>query len=98
MIDHDLSGDLSEYVYGKFCDTWETFRLGSASFRLAHLEEARELGYADEDFTILIRRESDGAFFEVELEATVRPVPTEAEREALAQRLAGQMVLPGVAQ
>jgi hypothetical protein len=77
----DLNADLSEYVYLKFCDTFGTFALGSERFRLASLEEGRELGYGDYDPVLLIRRESDGAFFEAEIEATARPV---------------QQVLPGV--
>lgn len=99
MIDHDLSGDLSERCYDEFCGTFGIFGLGADKFRLAYEEEYEENGYDDEPGgPLLIRRESDGAFFEVELEATVRPAPSEAEREALAQRLAGQMELPEVAQ
>lgn len=93
----ELSDYLSERVYDKFCETWGSFTLGGESFCLASLEEAVELGRAD-DPEILIRRESDGAFFEVDLEATARPVAvlTEAQRETRALEPAGQQVLPGV--
>ncbi len=75
MTNLELSLDLAAYLSGKLSGTFGDFSLGeSGIFRMASLEEARELGYGDEDETILIRRESDGAFFEAEADAMVRPV------------------------
>lgn len=73
MIDHDLSGHLSQYVAGKLSDTWGAFDLGGERFRMGTLDEARSLGWSDEDPQLLIRRESDGALFEVEVEVTAQP-------------------------
>lgn len=75
VTDSGLSGHLGQHLAILFCGNWGVFRLGGEVFRLAWLDEARSLGYADDDGTILIRRESDGAYFEADIEAAVRAVP-----------------------
>jgi hypothetical protein len=67
-------------------------RLNGGSFRPLYAEEAEELGYDDDDAAILLRRESDGKVFEVDVDVSVTPVPTGAERA----EAAGQLPLPGV--
>ena len=72
MTDHDLSGYLSQHVIDELHNT-SSFSLGAERFRMAYAEEAAGLGWDEDDPALLIRRESDGALFEVELEATVTP-------------------------
>lgn len=89
---HAIEGDLctafAEYVW----DRPYALTLGGGKFRSLYAEEAEELGYGEDDATVLLRRESDGKVFEVDIDVTVRPVPTPAERA----ESAGQLPLPGV--
>lgn len=86
-VEADLAAALCEYV----TDRPYPLSLGGGKFRPLYLEEAEELGCRDDE-VILIRRESDGAVFEVDVDVTVRPVPAEAERAEAAGQLA---LLPG---
>ncbi len=70
---YDLSGHLSEYVCDQLANTWGTFDLGGEQFRMGSSEDAEGLGWDDDDRELLIRRESDGALFEVTLDAKVTP-------------------------
>jgi hypothetical protein len=66
-----LSGDIGQYLFDEFCSEMG-FRFGGEKYRLAYDEEATDLGYPDDPYSLIVRRERDGEFFEVELEATVR--------------------------
>lgn len=58
-------------------------RANHTELRGAYSEEARALGYDDDDPELILVRESDGVFFEVELDATVRRLePPAAATEA----------------
>lgn len=87
-----IGGFLAEWLSLKIIEHYGPIPVGGADFKALDLEESRELGYDDDDPVILIRRESDGVVFEVEIEPVVRRVPTEAE----AAEGAGQLSLPGV--
>ena len=90
-----IEGHLSEWLASKISDYFGSIPLGGDDFTPVCLEDGRELGYADDDPAILLRRRSDGAVFEVEIDPTVRRVgfipPESAQAEA-----AGQIPLPGV--
>ena len=87
-IEGDLCTALAEYVW----DRPYALTLGGGKFRSLYAEEARELGYGEDDAAVLLRRESDGQVFEVDIDVSVRPVPTAAERA----EAAGQLPLPEV--
>lgn len=87
-----LSSVFSQHVYDWFVGEWD-IRIDGDEFELADYEDLEALGYAGDDETVIVQRKSDGKFFEVALEADVRPAMTEAERA----EAAGQLVLPGVA-
>jgi hypothetical protein len=86
-----IEGDLGEWLTQKIWDE-SRLHLGAAQFRPLYSEEAEELGYDDDDPEVLLRRESDGAVFEADIEVTVRLVPAEGERA----EAKGQLPLPGV--
>lgn len=68
-----LEGELGEWLNVKVNDEPGTLLLGSAgAFRTLTIEEARVLGYDDDDPVILLRRKSDGKVFEADIEVTVR--------------------------
>ena len=81
-----LSGDFGQYIFDEFCNAMWPQWIGGEKFRLAYEEEAKELGYGDDPGVLVVRRESDGACFEVELEATIRPIPTAEERAENAKK------------
>lgn len=87
-----IEGFLAEWFGSQIIEHHGSIPVGGDYFKALYLEEAAELGYGKDDTTILIRRESDGAVFEVEVEPVVRRVPTKAE----AAEDAGQLPLPGV--
>lgn len=89
---HAIEGDLWDFLAQRVWDHFGLLSLGGADFRALYAEEARELGYDDDDAAVLLRRESDGAVFEIDIEVTARAVPTEAERA----EQAGQLRLPEV--
>jgi hypothetical protein len=66
---------LTEWLAGKITD--ESRLWISDDFTPLCIEEARVLGYADDDPVILLRRKSDGVIFEVEIEAAVRRAGTQ---------------------
>jgi len=72
---------LGEWLTDEMTMSVRTLRLGPAgTFRMAYMEEAEAIGYDGNDQTILIRRESDGQLFEVEIEVmTRRATPKEAK-------------------
>ena len=58
-----------------------------AELRSAYLEEARALGYEEDAPELILVRDSDGAFFEADVDVTVRRLEspaaaTEARQEA----------------
>ena len=70
-----LAGQISQYLFEEWCSSIGDFRFGGQKYRVAYDEDYEELGYGDDpDNPLLIRRESDGTWFEVELEANVHPV------------------------
>ena len=90
-----IEGRLSEWLATKINDEYLSMNLGGEDFRPLCLEDGRELGYGDDDPVILLRRKSDGAVFEVEIEPTVRRVgfiPLKSEQTAAA----GQLPPPAV--
>lgn len=90
-----LSGDLSEWLCQKVWDEHRSVTLGSDDFEVVGCEEVP--GYEDEEDAVLLRRKSDGAVFEADIEADVRPAltPEQRERNRLrAAELTGQLSLP----
>lgn len=76
---------ICEEIWGHCCP----LHLDGQDFRPASDEEFADLGYPeDENTVLLLRRESDGAFFEVELDADVRRMRP-GDYEARLKRLAG---------
>jgi hypothetical protein len=85
-----LEGEFGRWLYEHLWNEWDRLHLGGAEFRCAYDEEYDELGYHRwseigknvetgepvmvEDQTTLIRRESDGAFFEVDIEVSLSRV------------------------
>ena len=98
-----LEGDLGLHLYEHLWGEWSPLHLDGADFRCAYEEEHEELGYHKmfelgkntetgepvmvNDETTLIRRESDGAFFEVDIEVTLKRV--EPKHEQLELPVAG---------
>jgi len=66
-IESDLHERLSMAIWDE-----SRLHLGTAMFRPLYAEECEELGYSDEDGAILLRRKSDGAVFEIDLDVTAR--------------------------
>lgn len=70
-----LAGHVAEWACEEIWSTAGPVWLDGQKFRAACSEELRELGYPEDDSTTLVlRRESDGAYFEVEFEPAVRRV------------------------
>ena len=89
-----LSGDVSQHIFDVWCGDFGDLRFGGEKFRRADDEDIERLGLdTDDPYLLIIIRESDGKGFEVELEASVYEVKSMAQREADAQRLAGQTAL-----
>lgn len=76
-----LAGDICQYLFDEWCGDFDDLRFGGKKYRRAGMEDAEELGFEDDDTTLLIIRESDGKVFEVELEANVYELPSKEERE-----------------
>jgi hypothetical protein len=88
-------GDIGEWLTEQLVSSWDPLRFGGHDYRVAYQEEADELGYGGYyqlgtntetgepvmvlDETLLIRRESDGQFFEVDIEVSTRPARTSGE-------------------
>jgi hypothetical protein len=83
-----LAGEVSQWLFDEWCAEFGDLRLGGEKYRRAGLEDAEELGYGDDNTTLLIIRESDGKVFEVELEANVYEVPSKEERDKRAAEAA----------
>ena len=73
-----IEGHLAERLALHISEHYGPISAGSDEFRPLFLEEAKALGYDDDDPVVLIRRESDGVVFEVGVDVTARRVPTEA--------------------
>lgn len=70
-----LSGDISQYLFDEWCQSYGDFTFGGQKYRAACDEEFEALGYGSDDVsTLVVIRESDGKAFEVELEANVYPL------------------------
>lgn len=84
-----IAGEISAHLYEQWCEELgDTMDFAGGKYYLGYAEDAVELGYPDDDDPygpLVIRRESDGKWFEVEIEATVRPVPSAEERERQAE-------------
>lgn len=80
-----LGALISQYLYDEFCGEWD-FDFGGQKYELVGDEDYAALGYTfdpeDPCGQLVIRRMSDGKCFEVDLEATVRPVPARAQGAA----------------
>lgn len=87
-----IEGFLGEWLDSQIIEHYGSLSVGGDDFKALYLEEAQALGYKDDDPTILIRRESDGIVFEVEIDVTVRRAPAKSEQA----EAAGQLPLPGV--
>jgi|SRR5579864_123077 len=77
----DLGLFLCEYVWGQV----NTLDLGGQEFGVVGCGEVP--GYEDEDMAVLLRRLSDGKFFEADIDVTIRPALTPEERAERAGRL-----------
>ena len=89
-----MDGDLSEWLAQKIFEEYGTITLAGKDFEPARCDEVP--GYEDDNTAVLLRRKSDGQVFEAEIDVTVRPVLTPAQRETRLLELSGQMRLPGV--
>lgn len=67
VIESDLHEELSRHIWD---DSYLYIR--GVRFRPVYAEEAEELGYSEDDSVILLRRGSDGAVFEIEIDVTAR--------------------------
>jgi hypothetical protein len=76
-----LAGDICQYLFDEWCGDFSDLQFGGEKYQRAGMEDAQELGFEDDDTTLLIIRESDGKVFEIELEANVYEVPSKEERE-----------------
>lgn len=76
-----IEGFLAEWLAGKIADASCVPVMGDDLVPL-WLEEARVLGYADDDPVVLLRRKSDGVVFEVEIDPVVRRAPSGAPVKA----------------
>lgn len=74
-----IEGDLGEWLCQKIWDSFGTLRLGGSNFRPLDSEECEELGNDDDDPAVLLRRESDGQVFEVDIDVTARKVSAPAK-------------------
>lgn len=68
----DLAGHVSGYLADILAGRLGVFRLGGEAFRAGSLEDAESLGWDADDPVLLIRRESDGALFEVTVDVDAR--------------------------
>jgi hypothetical protein len=66
-----IAGDLHEWLSNEIHTSPGDLYLGEGEFTSLAPEEAPELGYEDDAPVILLRRESDGRVFAVEIEVTV---------------------------
>jgi hypothetical protein len=71
-----IEGFLAEWLTVKITDE-SMFWVGGDDFAALYAEEARVLGYDDDDPVILLRRKSDGIIFEVEIWPAVRRAGTQ---------------------
>ena len=91
QIDGDLGLHLCEHLW----DSFDTLHLGGQDFEVVGGEDVP--GYEDDDgMAVLLRRKSDGQVFEADIDVTIQPVLTPAEKEARIAQLRGQLTLPGV--
>jgi hypothetical protein len=86
---HALGTDVGDWLFDHLCGEWD-FRFGGERWELLGDGALQALGYeADENGCVrdvlVLRRERDGACFEIALEAFAQPVPA---REVLAARAA----------
>lgn len=86
LIEADLASALLDHV----ADLPYAITLGGEKFRAAYPGDVPGFKFGDD--VVLLRREPDGKVFEVDIDVSVRPVPTEAERA----EAAGQLPLPEV--
>jgi hypothetical protein len=77
-----LAGAIHQHIYDELVKGLHPIRVGSDTLRMAYAEEAEPFGYDDDDPEIILRRESDGAFFEMDLEVIVRRLETPAAAAA----------------
>jgi hypothetical protein len=89
-----VEGDLGLLLCEHIWDKCNPLRLGGQEFKVVGCDEVP--GYEDENMAVLLRRMSDGKVFEADIDVTVQPVLTPAQREARIARLRGQLTLPGV--
>lgn len=66
-----LAGDVSQHVYDEIVNS-PGFYFRGEKFRVIYLEEARAMGLPDDDESLILRRDSDGKLFEVDIEASAR--------------------------
>jgi hypothetical protein len=84
----ELAAQVAEHMFDEFCSVYGTLSLGGRKYALAGDEEAAELGYDDDPCRpVVLRRESDGAYFEVALSAHVVALPAPAARREAAAKL-----------
>ncbi len=88
QVEGDLSLMLCEHIWGK----WDPLQLGGHEFEVVGCEDVP--GYENDDQAVFLRRKSDGKVFEADIDVTVQPVLTPAQREAHIAKLRGQLTLP----
>jgi hypothetical protein len=84
-----LTGEISLYLCEYMWSGLGSLEFGGQEFQVADSDDYRNLGYADDDNeVVLLRRESDGAYFEADIEVMVRRIlPKAAEGEQIAGQL-----------
>ena len=92
-----LDGDLGLHLCEEIWNGIGLIRLACGTFRMADSVEFAALGYDEDDNLVtVLRRESDGAFFEVDIEVCSRRVSPAAGGADGAQ-VPGQLSIDGVA-
>lgn len=67
----NLSGHLSQWLFDKLCEQAGPLSLGGELYDFADKDDVEKLGFDPNDVTLLLlRRRSDGAFFDVDIDVT----------------------------
>lgn len=83
---YDVSADFSAALFEHLCSEMKLSYRGTR-YRLPTHEEVRARGYTEDDDDILLfMRESDGEFFEIDIDVHARKVPVKEQPEQQEQQ------------
>lgn len=74
----DLCCHLSQWLFDKLCEQTGPLSLGGEVYDFADKDDAEKLGFDPDDVTLLLlRRQADGAFFDLDIDVTAHRVTPE---------------------